>query len=186
MSAPAAAAAAAAAAAPPFKFGAPIPSLLWESVEDAMRTNMRLLAKDIAATLGQSEAPLLEALKKETVRPYLFEESDQSKELDMRCDYLCQRADAPLVVKQCGQPVFWNATTAGVHRCTEHLYSKNIHRPTVLEKWWAIDYKDEEGVLPTPLTLFRNKQGEVFSGDGVLRGRYCRGSKRLVLFKEVD
>ena len=35
----------------PFSLGAPIPSLLWTSLEDVLNTNMRLFAKDIAKTL---------------------------------------------------------------------------------------------------------------------------------------
>ena len=167
----------------PFSFGAPIPALLWESVEEAMRANMRILAKDIAATLGQPDAPLLEALRSATVKPYLFEESDQDKELDMRCDYLCQRPDAPSVIQRCQQPVFWNATDcpATVHRCTEHLYATPMPRPAGLMRLRSLEM-DGLDAEDSTTSLFHAEDGTVLNGAGAARGLYDSGAKRLTLF----
>lgn len=167
----------------PFSFGAPIPALLWESVEEAMRANMRILAKDIAATLGQPDAPLLEALRSATVKPYLFDECDQEKELDMRCDYLCQRPDAPTVIQQCKQPVFWNATTSAIptHRCTEHLYATLMPRPAGLPRFSPLEM-DGIDAEDSNTPLFHTEEGTVFNGGGCVRGRYDSDAKRLTLF----
>ena len=54
-----------------------IPSLIWESLENALQANMLRLAKDVAKTLGQPHAPLVEALQAQKVRPYIFEESEE-------------------------------------------------------------------------------------------------------------
>jgi hypothetical protein len=168
----------------PFSFGAPIPSLLWESVEEAMRANMRILAKDIAATLGQPDAPLLEALRSATVKPYLFEEADQDKELDMRCDFLCQRPDAPAVIQQCRQPVFWNAThcSTGTHRCTEHLYATPMPRPAGLMRLRPLEMDGIDAEEDSDTSLFHTQDGSVLNGAGAARGRYEPRAKRLTLF----
>ena len=164
----------------PFKFGAPIPALLWESFEEVLRANMRLLAKDIASTLGQPEAPLLEAIRTNTVRPYLFEESDQDRELDTRCGHLCQRPDAPTILQPCQQPVFWSA--AGEHqRCTEHLYTPSIPRPTGLQRLHPLQSCDD---CPTP--LYHDSDGNVKDGHGTLRGHYSSAKHRLTLFQVVE
>jgi hypothetical protein len=167
----------------PFSFGAPIPALLWESVEEAMRANMRILAKDIAATLGQPEAPLLDALRSATVKPYLFEEADQDKELDMRCEFLCQRPDAPAVIQRCQQPVFWNATDcpAGTHRCTEHLYATPMPRPAGLMRIRPLEM-DGVDAEDSATSLFRTEDDTVINGAGSTRGRYDANAKRLTLF----
>jgi hypothetical protein len=163
----------------PFQFGAPVPALLWESFEEVLRTNMRILVKDIATTLGQPEAPLLEAIKAQTVRPYLFEaSSDADTELDMRCDFLCQRPDAPTILQRCGQPVLWCAATAaagagGIHRCTEHIYATAISRPAGLPRLLRLEGQP----------LFHDAEGLVKNGSCQAKGRYCLETKRLTLFE---
>lgn len=168
----------------PFSFGAPIPALLWESIEGAMRANMRNLAKDIAATLGQPDTLLLEALRSTTVKPYLFDECDQDKELDMRCSFLCQRPDAPSVIQRCQQPVFWSAasgTTPHTHRCTEHLYATPMPRPAGLTRLHPLEM-DGLDTEDSSYSLFRTEDGSVVNGMGANRGRYDSDAKRLTLF----
>lgn len=163
----------------PFQFGAPVPALLWESFEEVLRTNMRILVKDIATTLGQPEAPLLEAIRAQTVRPYLFESGGgDNTELDMRCDFLCQRPDAPAILQRCGQAVLWSAATAaagagGIHRCTEHLYASPLPRPAGLPRLVRLEGQP----------LFHDAEGAVKDGSFQLKGRYCSETKRLTLFK---
>lgn len=166
------------AAACPFQFGTPVPSLLWESFEEVLRTNMRILVKDIATTLGQPEAPLLEAIKAQTVRPYLFEEgaAAANAELDMRCTHLCQRPDAPAVLQKCGQPVLWAAATAcsgAPHRCTEHLYAAALPRPAGLPRLLRLEGH----------ALFHDSEGLVKDGWGSAKGRYDPQTQRLILFE---
>ena len=84
--------------------GAPIPSIIWSSLEDTLQANMRRLVKDIAATLGQPEGPLLQAIKSETIRPYLFEESADA-DIDMRCEFVCQTPETPLYIRPCARPI---------------------------------------------------------------------------------
>jgi hypothetical protein len=85
----------------PFSLGAPVPSILWSSLEDVLSTNMRLFAKDIAKSLGQPEGPLLQALQAEKIRPYIFEASEETQEIDMCCDVICVKPEAPHFLQPC-------------------------------------------------------------------------------------
>jgi hypothetical protein len=165
----------------PLAFGTPVPSILWDTFEEALKSNMRLLAKDIAATLGQPEAPLLNAIRAGSVRPYLFEESAAHDDVNMRCEHLCQRPEAPFVLQACNQPIVWSSAAAK-QRCPEHLYCQETPRTVGLPVVYPIDMTgldDEDKASP----LYRTEEGLVLDGTGTPRGRYCLETKRLTLFR---
>jgi hypothetical protein len=157
--------------------GAAIPSVLWEALENALQANMLRLAKDVAKTLGQPHAPLVEALQAQKVRPYIFEESEDTREQDMRCGYICQRPDTPLFLSACGQAVLWNAT--GVCRCPEHLYAEPV-KPTgpALPVLKRLDYEEEP--------LWVAEDGTCYDAAYEVKGRYTADSGKLVLFELVS
>jgi hypothetical protein len=150
-----------------------IPSILWEALETALQANMLRLAKDVAKTLGQSHIPLVEAIQAQKVRPFIFEESEETRESDMRCEFICQRPDAPLFLQACGQAVLWNATTS--HRCPEHLYSPTVTQPAlpILKRLEG----DEEA-------LYVAEDGTCYDVEYEPRGQYIAESKLLVLFEK--
>ena len=152
-----------------------IPSLIWESLENALQANMLRLAKDVAKTLGQPHAPLVEALQSQKVRPYIFEESDDSREQDMRCGYICQRPDTPLFLTACGQAVLWNATS--VCRCPEHLYAAGPTQPTgsTLPVLKRLEYEEEP--------LWVAEDGTCYDAAYEAKGRYVPDSGKLLLFE---
>ena len=84
---------------------------------------MRLFAKDIAKTLGKSEAPLLQALQAEKIRPYILEVPEDAHEIDDCCDMLCVKPEAPKFYQPCRNPICWTSTSK---RCVEHLGRKRI------------------------------------------------------------
>jgi hypothetical protein len=171
----------------PLQLAPPVPFLLWDTFEQALRTNIKRLAKDIAGTLGKSEAPLLDAILKNgksAIRPYIFEEADSDDiEVDMRCDFMCQRPDAPLFLQPCRQPVVWTAATMPnkkVHRCAEHLYSKSEKIPGNLPILMPLEVAtDSEGTV-TP--LFVSNEGTVYDKEYNPRGQYDKERRTLVLF----
>jgi len=177
----------------PFKEGVPVPALIWSTFEDALRANIKRLAKDIATTLGQSEAPLLSALLKgggtvagaAAIRPYIFEEAEDNREADMRCKFLCQRPDAPLFIQACGQPVVWSAAAPSCSRCAEHLYSKPSKLKVYLHTLKPLDTSHIDDVVPADKRLFYDKDGTVYNIENAAVGRYSSEKKRLTLF-EVD
>ena len=150
----------------------PIPSLIWESLENALQANMLRLAKDVAKTLGQPHVPLVEALQAQKVRPYIFEESEDTREQDMRCDYICQRPDTPLFLTACGQAVLWNAT--GVCRCPEHMYAGAPVRPA-LPVLRRLEYEEEP--------LWVAEDGTCYDAAYEVKGRYAPNSGKLALFE---
>lgn len=164
----------------PFTLAAPVPSLLWDTFEEALRLNVRRLAKDIATTLGQPDAPLLQALLKApagTVRPYLFEEDGAAaeKEVDMRCDYLCQRPEAPRFLQPCRQPVVWVGAESCC-RCSEHLYSRQV-KPGTLPVLEALESCESDAAL------YVGPDEVVYTAEYEPCGRYERETKRLILFQ---
>lgn len=104
------------------ELGSAIPSILWDAFEEALQTNMLRLAKDIATTLGKSHHPLMEAIKKQKVRPYLVDSAND--EIDIACDYICQRPDAPALIQPCRQAILW-----GFKRCPQHMYLEKAPLP---------------------------------------------------------
>jgi hypothetical protein len=149
---------------------------------------MRRLAKDIVKTLGQSEISLLDALFKgggATVKPYIFEEvvgaAATEKEIDMRCDFLCQMpGGSNQILQTCGQPIVWSAAPACT-RCTEHLYAKpTAQPPSHMQRLTSLEPAAlEESDGP----LFAAEDGTVYDKTYTVRGRYNFSSKKLLLFE---
>jgi hypothetical protein len=129
---------------------------------------MYRLAKDIATTLRQPEAPLLQALKQSPIRPYIFEASDET-EIDMRCDALCLKPSAPKFYQSCGQAILWG----GGRRCAEHAYSTKTTYS--LPKLWRL--KDQEE------PYFVSEDDTVYNAEYEAVGHYNRKNSRLTIFK---
>ena len=156
----------------PFTLGAPIPAILWSSLEDVLEANMRRLVKNIAGALRQPHEPLLQAIQAHKIKPYIFEGGDD-KEVDMRCTFLCQKPAAPLFCQPCGQPVLWSADTS---RCAEHAYSK-VGRAS-LPVLRPIEGEEEP--------LFVSEDDTVYNIYYEALGTYNRGAERLTLFRVLD
>lgn len=141
----------------PFSVGVPIPDILFTPLQAALRLKIKTLAKDIAATLGESEEPLLaELLKGASVTPYILEEED-SKDSDARCDFLCVHPESPAIIQKCGEPILWSSRP-GVkpRRCAAHAFARaTIPLPGIvaLQK-----VEDQE--------LYRAEDGTVYDGKG--------------------
>ncbi len=170
----------------PFQVGVPVPALLWDTFEEALRVNVRRLAKDIAGTLGTSDVPLLDALfkgPKGSVRPYLFEDDAgiaAGQEVDMRCRHMCQRPDAPAILQPCGRPIVWATGASAKHRCAEHLYAT----PTPAQKVASLPALvplETSADADTP--LFRSSDGTVYDSDYQPRGHYDLETKVLRIFE---
>ena len=137
-------------------------------MESVLHANMYRLAKDIAKTLGKPEAPLLQALKADPIRPYIFEESDPP-EIDARCGFMCQKPETPLYSEACGRAVMW-----GSKRCAEHAYKKPVAPPAI--KLQALDTEEEALVV--------SEDGTVYNAEYEAVGTYNRVTERLVRFLE--
>jgi hypothetical protein len=156
--------------------GAPIPAILWSSLEDVLSTNMRLFAKDIAKTLGRPEAPLLQALQAEKIRPYIFEASEE-KEIDMCCAVICVKPDAPLFLQPCGHPIVWNSRS---RRCMEHLSYKPPAAPTSLPTLKRLEHTVEGAAL------YVSEDSTVYIASGAAVGQYIDGILTLFMVEDED
>jgi len=149
------------------KRGAPVPDIIWSSMETVLHANMYRLAKDIAKALGKPEAPLLQALK-EPIRPYIFEEAE-APEIDARCGFMCQKPETPLYSEPCGRAIMW-----GTKVCAEHAYKKATPPPAI--KLQALDMEEE--------ALAVSEDGTVYNADYEAVGRYDRRTQSLIRFQE--
>ena len=111
--------------------GAPVPAIIWDALTNVLEASTLRLAKDIAQSLGTTHIPLMDAIRAQKIRPYVVELADDPRDIDMRCDYECQRPDAPLYIQACAQPVFWGGSEATSKRCPQHLYSKPQSLPAL-------------------------------------------------------
>jgi hypothetical protein len=155
--------------------GAPIPSIIWSSLEDVLSTNMRLFAKDIAKTLGRPEAPLLEALNAQKIRPYIFEVSEDTNEIDMCCPVLFVKPDAPYFLQRCGHPIVWTSDT---RRCMEHLSHRSPITVSSLPVLRRLDYRRNGQAL------YVSEDSTVYTTENVAVGQFVNGV--LILFIVQD
>ena len=91
-----------------------IPKPLWDAVENVLMTKSRELIKDLAATLHQSEKPLLEAFKATKHSFYLIDTSDPTEER-YECETLiCEHG----VAHRCRKPVLFGRQVCPAHEFT--------------------------------------------------------------------
>lgn len=150
----------------PLSLGAPIPSILWSSLEDVLSTNMRLFAKDIAKTLGQPEGPLLQALGAEKIRPYILEVSEETHEIDMCCGVICVKPEAPHFLQPCGHPIVW---TSGSKRCMEHLSYRAMAIPSSLPVLKRLEHRLNDEIL------YVSEDSTVYTAQNVPAGQFING-----------
>jgi len=104
------------------KVGSPVPSIIWDAFTDVLEANTLRLAKEIGQALGVSHTPLMAAIKAKKIQPYVVEFNGDERDIDLRCDYVCQK---DRLIHVCAQPVLWRPTEVS-KRCPEHLYSKPL------------------------------------------------------------
>ena len=153
------------------KLGCPVPSVIWDTLEHALQINMERLAKDVAKCLEQPEQPLLAALKATKVKPYIVELSDEKRDSEICCDYVCQRGDSPHLLQPCGQPVFWGATRAS--RCPQHMYSVPVKPSAALPVLRALSPIEDES------PLYVAEDGTIYDAEYKARGQLTDNKIRL-------
>ena len=144
----------------------PVRKLFWEALEMALETQTHRLAKDIAAVLGEPDAPLLKALREEKVSAMLFDESADA-DVDDVAEYRCQHfvAAGPFW-RRCCEPVVWGSGP-GPKPKTECLY--HSMNPCLAAKGPLIHpFQDEDDGI----TYYVNQETKaVYTADGTLCGR---------------
>lgn len=136
-------------------------------METVLHANMYRLAKDIAQALGKPEAPLLQELKANPIRAYIFEEQSPP-EIDARCGFMCQKPETPLYSEPCGRANLW-----GSQRCAEHAYQKAVTLPVIKLK-----------ALEADEALAVSEDGTVYNADYEAIGTYH--NERLVRFQILE
>lgn len=155
--------------------GAPVPSIIWDALTNVLEASTLRLAKDIAQSLGTTHIPLMDAIRAQKIRPYVVELADDPRDIDMRCDYECQRPDAPLYIQKCAQPVFWGGSEGTSKRCPQHLYSKPQRLPAL---------HCVESARSSEETLYISEDGTLYNAEYQERGR--RSSPGKTFLFEVE
>lgn len=142
----------------------------------ALETQTHRLAKDIAAVLGEPDAPLLKALREEKVSAMLFDES-ADEEVDDVAEYRCQHfvAAGPFW-RRCCEPVVWGSGPK-----TECLFHSANPCLTPSPKGPLIHpFHDEDDGA----TYYVNQETKaVYLADGTLCGRLSDDGTELALFE---
>lgn len=156
--------------------------LFWDALELALETQVHRLAKDIASSLGQSEDPLLKALKSERVSAALLEDArDEEVEdlAELRCEALVPVAAGSPFLTRCCQPVLWTGSPLhALNRCLQHSLQGSGPAPPAIVK--RIEREEEPPLYVEPST------GYVYSESGTQVGRFRPESNRILMFKEAE
>lgn len=134
---------------------------------DVLEANTLRLAKEIGEALGVSHAPLMTAIRAKKMHPYVVEFTGDERDIDVRCDYVCQK---DLLVHVCSQPVLWRPAETSSKRCPEHLYSKPIPARSL------------PTLSPTDDSqLFLSEDGTLYDSEFMPRGyRYSAVGKKIL------
>ena len=156
------------------KLGSPIPSIIWDALNDVLEASTLRLANEIAKTLDRSAQPLISLIRQQKVRPHVVELSDDPREIDARCDYRCQRPDALGYIQECGQPIFWEGN---VKRCPKHLYLPPAPpTPSIMTKVQRTTGTEQ------PLYIIV-EDNTLYGPDFNFRGRDEPHNNRIILFE---
>ena len=153
------------------ELGSAVPTVIWDAFEEALKTNMHRLVKEIAAAVGKPHTPLMDAIKAKKIRPYLAETGDDAESLEFSCDLLCVGPSTPAIQQVCGQPILWGA---GVHRCPSHLFAA---QPT--------DSLPTVQSLTTHPTLFAT-DGTLYDGSFLAVGTITDTEIRIFEVEKID
>ena len=152
----------------------PVRKLFWDALTLALETQTHRLARDVAAVLGQPDAPLLKALRDEKVSAYLFEEPADEEVDDLesfRCQHFCQ---VGAVLLPCRQPVLWGLD---VKPCVCPAHALN---PSPKESFNGLPVL--KAIVADEITYYADPAGLVYTAEGVPCGRYEEAV--LTLFRE--
>ena len=161
----------------------PIQKLYWDALTFALDTKVTKLAKDIAAALGQPDAPLLKAIRDEKVSAYIFNEneSDIIDISEMRCSHLIPFSETCPILIKCNGPIIWSADHAkSKSYCLEHSLCSPVDVRTPFQKEFRLfKYND----IPYFIDIDENY---VYSENGELVGRYEPVEETIVFIEVIS
>jgi len=158
----------------------PISKIYWDAFHSVLKQSAESLARDISTTLGEPSAPLLKAIKDNTLNLYLFDESssDTYDIESMRCVQLIESFDSPSVHVCCNNPVLISSSpSAPTKYCSEH---------SRLNADVASTAKDASYIKDTNGELYILCDSFVYTTKMILIGRYNESSNRLIKMCPVN
>lgn len=158
----------------------PISKIYWDAFHSVLKQSAESLARDIATTLGEPSAPLLKAIKDNTLNLYLFDESSSdSYDIEsMRCVQLIESFDSSSVLVCCNNPVLISSTpSAPTKYCSEHSRVTITHSDNAKEASYIKDINGELYILC---------DSYVYTSKMVLIGRYNEATNKLIKMCPVN
>lgn len=155
----------------------PVPKIYWDIFQNALQAKMKKLAKDVAASLGQVDKPLLSALISEKTNVYLFEE-DGSEYIDvksMRCTYSVPTPENNAVLCACHKPVLLGSSSCLYHEGLQQETKVNlIELRKITDETGNIYWLDKDNAI-------RDKMN-----PSIAEGFYDEKDGRLCIFKKTS
>ena len=148
----------------------PIPRTIIECIQDVLQSQIDLLAKDIAKTLGVSDKILLQELRKDKINIYIFEEINEPDIYNMKC--ISYQRHTNTIYIPCNEPVIYKKTFCVKH-ILKPILKENIEHHQCLTK---IIINDIHYYIDSNNKLYNL----VFDEVG-----YFNRSKKIVLFNNI-
>jgi hypothetical protein len=152
----------------------PISKIYWDAFHSVLKQSAESLVRDIATSLGEHPAPLLKAIRENTLNLYLYDEvASENVDIEsMRCKYFIESFDSKTVIVPCNNPVLISSSPgAPTNYCSEHSRCK-IDQHEGLEE--ATYIKDKTGEL----YILHNSY--VYTTSMILIGQYDRTLNKLI------
>jgi hypothetical protein len=145
----------------------PIPKIIYESIQDALQSQIDCLARDIAKTLDVNEKILLHEIRKEKIGIYLI---DEDCDLDMKCKSYVNKNG--YIYTKCDEPVIYNTSL-----CPKH----SIH-PIYFE---AIQYHTcVSNIIINDVKYYIDNKNKLYDEELNPIGIYNRKTNSLIVFRK--
>jgi hypothetical protein len=145
----------------------PLPRIIYDTIENVLEAQIHRLALDIAKTLGVSEKPLLQELKKEKITTYILDESCIEDIYELQCKAYVKNKHVYL---PCDQPILYKKNFCLAH-LEKHLLKEDINNN---ERLYVL-YQDN-------IKYYCDIDNKVYDTDFNKIGIYNTSKKIITLF----
>lgn len=145
----------------------PIPKIIYESIQDALQSQIDSLARDIAKTLDVNEKVLLHEIRKEKIGIYLV---DEDCDLDIKCKSY-KNKNGHVYIK-CDEPVIFNSFLCPAHTVCP-IYFDTIKHNTCISN-----------IVINDIKYYIDNKNKLYDENLNIIGIYNKKSNTLIVFRE--
>lgn len=152
----------------------PFNKLIFETIENCLENHIKNLAKDIAKTLSVDEKPLLQAIRNEKIKVYLYEEEEYKDVYEMRCKAFEKEG---AIYSPCKEPIVFHKEF-----CVKHLTNHSYTRDSIKES--------EELYLiygSNKMEYYYDNKKNLYDRNlNLLSGKIDHDERKLTIYKITD